>query len=130
MITELTPETYFESVNQEGPLHVVMHYGATCGPCKITMPYYEIVEAHFVEYKVSNVKFYKFHQWDTLYKEFIENNNLKTNGVPTFRYFYMGDIINEETRSFTEPNELKRHIMDTVKGIETTMQTEFNLYEG
>jgi thiol-disulfide isomerase/thioredoxin len=128
MIVELTPETYFENVKKEGPLHLVMHYGATCGPCKATMPHYERVEAHFLEYNVTNVKFYKFHQWEPEYKEFIETNNLKTNGVPTFRYFYMGDIINEEVRSYVVPDELKRTITDTIKGIETSLQMEFNLY--
>ena len=130
MIIELTPETFFEHVKKEGPLHVVMHYGVTCGPCKITMPNYEIVDGHFTEYNVINVKFYKFHQWQKEYKEFIEQNNLKTNGVPTFRYFYMGDVVNEQTKSFNDPNELKKNIMDTVKAIETTMGQEFNLYEG
>jgi thiol-disulfide isomerase/thioredoxin len=128
MIIELTPETFFEHVKKEGPLHVVMHYGSTCNPCKITMPHYERVEEHFLEFKVTNVKFYRFHQWEESYKEFIENNNLKTNGVPTFKYFYMGDVINEETRSFNNPDELKRHITDTIKAIEKTMEMEFNLY--
>ena len=129
MIIELTPETFFTSINKEGPLHVVMHYGTTCGPCKITMPHYELVEAHFLEYNVTNVKFYRFHQWEDDYKQFIDEHNLKTSGVPTFRYFYMGEVINEETRSFNDSNELKRHIMDTVKGIETTMGMEFSLNE-
>jgi hypothetical protein len=93
------------------------------------MPNYEIVDGHFTEYNVTNVKFYKFHQWQQEYKEFIEQNNLKTNGVPTFRYFYMGDVVNEQTKSFNDPNELKKNIMDTVKAIETTMGQEFNLYE-
>ena len=128
-MVELTPETFFESVKKEGPLHVVMHYGANCGPCKITMPHYEKVRLHFLEYSVTNVKFYRFHQWEPSYKEFIQENNLSTNGVPTFRYFYMGEVVNEETRSFNDPNELKKHIMDTVKGIEATMGMEFNLNE-
>ena len=130
MIIELTPETFFEHVKKEGPLHVVMHYGETCGPCKMTMPHYEKVEAHFVEFKVFNVKFYKFHQWAASNKEFIQENNLKTDGVPTFRYYYMGDVITHSTRSFNDADELKRNIMDAVKAIETTMGQEFNLYEG
>ena len=130
MIVDLTPETFFESVKKEGPLHVVMHYGVNCGPCKNTMPHYEKVEAHFVEYNVTNVKFYKFHHWEQSYKEFIETNNLKTKGVPTFRYFYMKDMINEDTKSFGDGDQLKKHIMETIKGIETSMQMEFNLYAG
>ena len=130
MIIDLTPETFFQNVKTEGPLHVVMHYGERCGPCKRTMPHYEVVEAHFVQYNVTNVKFYKFHQWEETYKQFIESNNLKTNGVPTFRYYYMGDIVNEDTRSFESPDNLKRHITDTIRAIETSLQMEFNLYAG
>lgn len=128
MIIELTPDTYFENVKKEGPLHVVMHYGATCAPCNNTMPHYEIVEAHFIEHNVTNVKFYRFHQWDTTYRSFIETNNLKTNGVPTFRYFYMGDVIHEVTKVFSDPNELKKEIVDAIQAIETTTKTGFDLY--
>lgn len=128
MVIDLTPETFFEHVKQEGPLHVVMHYGITCGPCKMTMPHYEQVEKHFKEFNVTNVKFYRFHQWEQTYREFIDNNNLKTNGVPTFRYYYFGDVINEITASYNDPNEIKKVIVDVIKGIETTMQTEFDLY--
>ena len=78
MIIELTPEIFFEQINKEGPLHVVMHYGATCGPCKATMPHYILLEKHFEEYNIKNVKFYTFHQWQKEYKQFIEDNNLKT----------------------------------------------------
>ncbi len=127
MIIELTPETYLDSVYREGPLHVVMHYGETCGPCKITLPHYEIVEAHFLEHKVTNVKFYRFHQWNQSYKQFIEDNNLRTSGVPTFRYYYMGEVVNELTRSYTDPNELKKSITDTITAIQTTIG-EFDLY--
>lgn len=128
MIVELTPETYFEHVHREGPLHVVMHYGSTCGPCKSTMPNYEIVDNHFIEYKVTNVKFYRFHHWEQSYRPFIEENNLTVAGVPTFKYFYFGGLLNEETKAFTQhPDELKQHIMEIVKGIEVTMGG-FDLY--
>lgn len=127
MIVELTPETFFEHVKKEGPLHVVMHFGATCGPCKMTIPYYDAVEKHFVEYNVTNVKFYWFHQWEPSYREFIETNNLKTDGVPTFRYFYFGDMIYQEVKSYNNADELKKSIMTVVSGIESTMGS-FDLY--
>jgi thiol-disulfide isomerase/thioredoxin len=127
MIVELTPETFFETVRTEGPLHVVMHYGATCGPCKMTMPFYEAVATHFELHRVTNVKFYLFHQWEQSYKDFINNSNLKTSGVPTFRYYYFGDVLNEEVRSYNNADELKSNIMEVVKGIEQTMGG-FDLY--
>jgi thiol-disulfide isomerase/thioredoxin len=129
MIVDLTPETFFENVNKEGPLHVVMHYGETCGPCKMTMPHYEILEQHFLQYNVTNVKFYRFHQWQVEYKPFIEDNNLKTNGVPTFRYYYMGEKLHEVTSGYSDPNDIKKVVMDVIQGIENTIGS-FNLYEG
>lgn len=128
MIVDLTPETFFENVNKEGPLHVVMHYGETCGPCKMTMPHYEILEQHFLQYNVTNVKFYRFHQWQAEYKQFIEDNNLKANGVPTFRYYYMGEKLHEVTVGYKDPNDIKKIVMEVIQGIENTMGS-FNLHE-
>jgi len=99
MIIELTPEIFFEQINKEGPLHVVMHYGATCGPCKATIEY----------------------------KQFIEDNNLKTNGVPTFRYYYMGEKLHEVTSGYGDPNNMKKVVMEVIEGIEQTMGS-FDLY--
>ena len=127
MIVELTPENFFEHINKEGPLHVVMHYGVTCGPCKSTMPHYEVLANHYEEYKVFNVKFYKFHQWEKDYKPFIEERGLKTNGVPTFRYYYFGEKLHEVTSGYSDPNIMKAVITDVIKGIESTMGG-FNLY--
>lgn len=127
MIIELTPDNYFEHVHTHGPLHVVMHFGATCGPCKKTMPNYMLVEEHFLRHNVTNVKFYWFHHWEESYKPFIEENNLKTNGIPCFKYYYMGELINEESRSFNAPDELKAHIMNNVTAIHDTMGG-FNIY--
>ena len=127
MILELTPENFFEHLHSEGPLHVIMHYGMTCGPCKSTMPHYEVMANHFAEYKVTNVKFYKFHHWEQSYKPFIEEHDLKTSGVPTFRFYYFGEKLHEVTASYIDPNDIKRVVMDVVKGIENTMG-EFNLH--
>lgn len=127
MIIQLTPETFFENVNTEGPLHVVMHYGETCGPCKMTMPHYEILEQHFTEYNIKNVKFYTFHQWQPEYKEFIDENNLRGNGVPTFRYYYFGEVLHQVTQSYKDPNDMKKVVMEVIQGIEQTMGS-FDLY--
>lgn len=127
MIIELTPDNFFDNVHKEGPLHVVMHYGVTCGPCKNTMPHYELLVQHFVEYDIKNVKFYKFHHWQEEYKGFIEQNNLKTKGVPTFRYYYMGEKLHEVTESYKDPNDMKKVVMDVIQGIEQTIGS-FDLY--
>lgn len=128
MIIQLTPETFFEHINKEGPLHIIMHYGETCGPCKATMPHFEILERHFDEHKITNVKFYKFHQWQPEYKEFIESNSLDVRGVPTFRYYYYGEVLHQVTAGYNNPNNMKEVIVEVVKGIEATMGG-FSLYE-
>jgi thiol-disulfide isomerase/thioredoxin len=128
MIIELTPETFFEHINREGPLHVVMHYGATCGPCKNTMPHYELLESHFVKNNFSNIKFYRFHQWEAAYRQFIDENGLGTNGVPTFRYYYMGEKLHEVVSGYNDPNVMKNVVAEVVKGIEETMGG-FPLYD-
>ncbi len=94
MIVELTPETYFESVTIEVPLHVVMHYGATCGPCKRTMPIYETVYSHFLEHKVTNVKFYRinnvhfYHFGSAATKNGKEGDKFKETEHPAAQTFY------------------------------------------
>ena len=122
MIIELTPDNFFTEVKTEGPLHVVMHYGVTCGPCKITMPNYEAVAQHFIEYnRGDRVKFYKFHQWEANYRQFINDNNMKVNGVPTFRFYYNGEVMEETTKSFSDPNVIKQMIMDVGRAINSTL---------
>lgn len=122
MVIELTPETFFDAVGTAGQMHVVMHYGATCGPCKSTMPIYEVVAQHFIDYgRGDRVKFYKFHQWEPEYKPFIQEKNLTTNGVPTFRFYYFGEEIEAVTASFADANELKKRIMEVSFAINSTM---------
>lgn len=121
MIVELTPENYFDNVNVEGPLHVVMHYGANCGPCKVTFPNYELLYLHFQEHKVTNVRFYKFHQWEDTYQEFITQNNLKPSGVPCFKYHYMNEVVDEHVGAYHDPNLLKKRLLDVCDAIHLTM---------
>lgn len=120
MIIDLTPDTFFESIRKEGPLHIVMHYGETCGPCKKTMPFYELLAQHFIEHNFTNIKFYKFHQWEPGYREWIKENGLLANGVPTFRYYYYGEKLHEVTASYTDANPMKDIIVEVVRGIEAT----------
>lgn len=121
MITDLTPENYFDVLNEESSLHVIMCYGKNCTPCKVTMPMYEAVAEHFEKYEVDNVKFHRFHQWEPEYKEFVNTNGLKVVGVPTFRFYFMGEIVNENARSYTDATELKKHILEVAQVITDTV---------
>lgn len=122
MVTELTPETYFDAIAVDKQMHIVMHYGVTCGPCKSTMPHYEAVANHFVQYgRGDRVKFYRFHQWQAEYKPFIEEHNLKVSGVPTFKFYYAGELIDEVTASYNDPNVLKKRFIDVSVAINSTI---------
>ena len=122
MVVELTPETYLNEVLRDGALHVIMHYGVTCGPCKRTMPLYEDVAQHFNAYgRGDRVKFYRFHQWEPSYQEFITANNMRGNGVPTFKFYYSGEVMEETTKSFNDPNDIKRMILDVGLAINSTL---------
>jgi thiol-disulfide isomerase/thioredoxin len=122
MVIELTPETFFDTVHVDGILHVVMQYGATCGPCKRTMPVFEAVANHFIEFnRGDRVKFYKFHQWEPAYKNFIQENKLETNGVPTFKFYYLGEEVEQIVSGYDDPNELKRRILDVSAAINSTV---------
>jgi thiol-disulfide isomerase/thioredoxin len=125
MIEILTPENYFTTLQNEQYLQFVMSYGETCGPCKVTMPYYEAVAAHFIEYGIINVKFYKFHQWQPEYKPFIHAHNLAVPGVPTFRGYFFGEVMWEKTAVFQNADTLKAEFVSVITGIQKTM--EFSL---
>lgn len=128
MITELTPETYFPTVEIPNRLSVVMHYGATCGPCKGTMPHYEAVADHFNQYAIHKVQFFRFHHWEKDYKQFIEDRNLHTPGVPTFKFFFLGETVEEITRPFNNPDVIKKVILTVVEAVDKTMGG-FKLYD-
>ena len=125
MIVDLSPETYFQYLNDEANLHVVLCYGETCGPCKITLPHYEDVAKHFYDYGITKVRFYKFHQWQPEYKPFIAQHKLDVPGVPTIRAYFYGDVLWEKTAVFQDPNALKAEIVQVIEGIQKTM--EFSL---
>lgn len=125
MVTELTPDNFFESLQDENVLSVIMFYGNTCGPCKITMPVYEAMAAHFIEYQIPNVKFFRMHFWEKEYKPFFTEHNITTKGVPTFKYYFNGDVLTEFARAFPDPNELKRETLEVMKAIDKIIQGVF-----
>jgi thiol-disulfide isomerase/thioredoxin len=92
MITDLNNET-IESFLKEhyDELVIVMFYGATCGPCKATMPHYETLATTHVEQR-SNIKFARYHNWENdEYKKV--SSQWEVSGVPGFRTFFQGRVI-------------------------------------
>lgn len=94
MVTELTmhdmqPETGLPPDNN---MHVVMFYGATCGPCKASMPYYELVSNFFNE-RNAPIKFHRIHAWEEGEQKEYCISVWGVNGVPHFKIFYKGQVI-------------------------------------
>jgi thiol-disulfide isomerase/thioredoxin len=70
-------------------MRVVMFYGATCGPCKRTMPNYETVAQYFT-LKNSPIAFYRINAWEPIeQKEYCEQV-WNIDGVPHFKVFLHG----------------------------------------
>lgn len=104
MVTELTmhdmqPETGLPPDNN---MHVVMFYGATCNPCKATMPHYEVVSKFFTE-RNAPIKFHKIHAWEEGAQRDYCTNVWGVGGVPHFKIFYRGEIISIRDGGGDEP---------------------------
>lgn len=93
MVTEITMNDM--NVGHEDTdtlMRVVMFYGATCGPCKRTMPHYETVAKYFT-LKKSPVLFYRINAWEPVeQKEYCEQT-WGIQGVPNFKAFVLGNVI-------------------------------------
>jgi len=121
MIVRLTPEIFWPSLQEPDRLHIVFHYGETCGPCKVTRQAYQDLVQHFYDHGIRKVLFYDFHQWQPEYKPFIQEHNLKVPGVPTFRAYFMGELLWERTAGFTDANLLKAEIVPLIESLQKTM---------
>lgn len=72
---------------------IVMFYGANCGPCKATMPNYEVAAQTHTNNKISKTKFAKLHNWENQDTSNFCKEKWQVSGVPGFRSFYQGKII-------------------------------------
>jgi thiol-disulfide isomerase/thioredoxin len=93
MVTEITLEEMSKSSPEpDDDMRVLMFYGATCGPCKRTMPHYETV-ANYFSSKMSPVLFYKINAWEPLEQKLFCEKVWGTKGVPHFKVFLRGKEI-------------------------------------
>lgn len=93
MITEITMHQMNEALPEpDDIMRVLMFYGATCGPCKRTIPHYETVAQYFTA-KQSPILFYKINAWAPQeQKEYCEQV-WNINGVPHFKVYIRGEEI-------------------------------------
>jgi len=81
---------------KKNKVQFVMFYGATCGPCKITLPSYEL-EANLFTERGAKIEFYKFNAWEPEEHNIYGREDMGVEGVPTFLAFYDGEEIFRES---------------------------------
>lgn len=90
MVTELTLENMMPGGTEpDDYMHIVMFHGATCGPCKATMPNYEEAAKNLIE-KGARIKFHKLHAWETEEVRQKCQDTWGVTGVPHFKIFMNG----------------------------------------
>lgn len=96
MVTEITLDDMKPgAMPPDDDMHVVMFYGATCGPCKVTMPNYEEAARFFIE-KGARIKFHKLHVWENEETKAKCKELWNVVGVPNFKFFSNGTIVHEK----------------------------------
>lgn len=94
MVIELNPDDLNPGkLPADDKMHIIMFYGATCGPCKFTMPFYEETAAYFIE-RTDKIKFYKLHAWENDEFKHYLSDTFGVKGVPNFITFLHGAQIN------------------------------------
>jgi thiol-disulfide isomerase/thioredoxin len=96
MIQDVNNDALWSLLKERDTLHVVLTYGASCGPCITTKPKYTLV-AEFFEKLDPSIKFYQIDIWNAENKVIKEKIEIKA--VPTFFLFYNEEIILQEQGS-------------------------------
>jgi len=86
---DMQPES---GVPADDAMHVLMFFGATCGPCKATMPHYESAASYFDKLN-ANIKFYRINAWEPQEQKDYCLETWGVKGVPHFKVFYKGQQI-------------------------------------
>lgn len=113
MVTEITMHDMLNAEpSPDDDLRIVMFFGATCGPCKATMPNYELA-AEYYSKLTSNIKFYKINAWEP--KEQLEfcNKYFNLQGVPNFKVFCRGQIVLEKIGGGDE-STMKQFVQNSI----------------
>ena len=98
---------------KKNKVQFVMFYGATCGPCKATLPTYEEVANFFVE-RGANIEFYKFNAWEPEEHLIYGGEDMNVKGVPTFLAFYEGEEVFRESGAAADKEIMHKRIHSVV----------------
>jgi len=103
MITEITMQDMMESQsNEDTNVRVVMFYGPGCGPCKATIPNYELA-SNFFEERGARIRFFKINAWEPAEQANYCRETWGVEGVPHFKVFCKGQLIKEKIGGGDEP---------------------------
>lgn len=114
MVTEITLEDMEPgAMPEDNDMHVVMFYGVSCGPCKMTMPLYETAATFYTE-KQARIRFHKLHVWETedIRSRCAERWNVT--GVPHFKLFTHGECIVDRVGGHREDETMMQMIQDGI----------------
>jgi len=109
MITEITMSDMLSGETKaDDYLRIVMFFGSTCGPCKATMPNYELATEYYSNL-TTNIKFYKINAWEPPEQAEFCKESFSIEGVPHFKAFCRGEQVTEKTGGGDE-NTMKEFI--------------------
>lgn len=95
MVIDITKDDIEQGIISDPTvMHVIMFYGANCGPCKGTMPHYETASESYNQ-KTDRIRFYKFHAWQEDQTDY-SKEVWGIEGVPHFKLMYKGMAIHEK----------------------------------
>lgn len=100
---------------EDNDVRVVMFYGASCGPCKATMPHYESA-SDFFESKGAKMKFFRINAWEPAEHVTYCRETWGVTGVPTFKVFFRGKEIKEKVGGGDEAT-MKKFFVDIVDDV-------------
>lgn len=103
MITEITMQDMMTGQpSEDNEVRIVMFYGPTCGPCKATMPHYEIASEFFTN-RGAKMQMFKINAWEPAEQANYCRETWKVEGVPHFKAFCRGQVIKEKVGGGDEP---------------------------
>lgn len=109
MINECTNEELWPQLANDDLTHIVLAYGASCGPCIKTKPHFQMVANLFTKLDLS-IRFYQIDVWNSINTAFKQVITLEA--VPTIIYYKNGKEVSR-IRGSKESLEIRDFIQKT-----------------
>jgi len=113
MVNDITMENMQPGgMEADDNMHIVMFYGATCGPCKATMPHYETV-SDFFESRGAKIKCHRINAWEPQEQAKYVREVWQVEGVPNFKAFFHGEMVHER-KGGGDTDAMKKFISEAI----------------